>query len=104
MTIVFLKKLQDFDRKHANARNYLSDWKRRVAKAQWKKKQDVLDEFPNAHMIKNNRARFKIMYNTFRLIAEIDYEDHMNSKHLKYEIAHLFPSSRPPCLRAPHQT
>ena len=75
MTIVFLKKLQDFDRNHANARNYLSDWKKRVAKAQWKKKQDVLDEFPNAHMIKNNRARFKIMYNTFRLIAEIDYED-----------------------------
>lgn len=75
MTIVFLKKLQDFDRKHANARNYLSDWKARVKKAQWKKKQDVLDEFPNAHMIKNNRARFKIMYNTFRLIAEIDYED-----------------------------
>lgn len=75
MTIVYLKRLQDFDRKHANARNYLSDWKKRVAKAQWKKKQDVLDEFPNAHMIKNNRARFKITYNTFRLIAEIDYED-----------------------------
>ena len=75
MTIVYLKRIQDFEKKHANARNYLSDWKKRVAKAKWKKKQDVLDEFPNAHMIKNNRARFKIMYNTFRLIAEIDYED-----------------------------
>jgi hypothetical protein len=27
MTIVYLKRLQDFEKKHANARNYLSDWK-----------------------------------------------------------------------------
>ena len=75
MLIVYLKRLQDFSKKHANARNSLSDWKRRVEKANWKKRQDVLDEFKNAHMIKNNRARFKIDYNSYRLIAEIDYED-----------------------------
>lgn len=74
MIIVYLKKLLDFEKKHANARNYLADWKSRVTKAEWTKKQDVLDEFPNAHMIKNNRARFKITYNTYRLVAHIDYE------------------------------
>jgi mRNA interferase HigB len=75
MRIVYLVKLLDFEKKHANARNYLADWKARVVKAKWTNKQDVLNEFQNAHMIKNNRARFKIMYNTYRLVVHIDYED-----------------------------
>ncbi len=60
---------------HAHATHYLADWKTRLQSAQWIKKQDVLDEFRNAHMIKNNRARFKIMYNTYRLVIHIDYEN-----------------------------
>ena len=74
MTIVYLKKLLDFEKKHADARNSLADWKKRVTEAKWKNRLDVLNEFANAHMIRNNRARFKITYNTYRLVAHIDYE------------------------------
>lgn len=75
MLIVYLKKLNDFGKKHANARKSLAAWKLVVEEANWKNKQDVLRDFPKAKMIQNNRARFEIVHNTFRLIAHIYYED-----------------------------
>ncbi len=75
MQIVYLKKLLDFSNKHADARKSLASWKAVTENAVWKKKQDVLTDFPNAKLIKNNRARFEIKHNTYRLIAQIDYDD-----------------------------
>ncbi len=75
MQIVYLKKLLDFSKKHADTRKSLESWKTVTEKAKWTKKQDVLFDFPNAKMIKNNRARFEIKHNTYRLIAQIDYDD-----------------------------
>lgn len=77
MQIVYLKKLLDFSRKHADARKSMAGWKAVTENAVWKKKLDVLTDFPNAKMIKNNRARFEIKHNTYRLIAHIDYEDNI---------------------------
>lgn len=75
MQIVYLKKLLDFSKKHADARKSLSSWKTVTENAVWKTKQQVLFDFPNAKMINNNRARFEIRHNTYRLIAHIDYDD-----------------------------
>jgi mRNA interferase HigB len=75
MLIIYLKKINDFGKKHANARKSLAAWKLVVEEAKWKKKQDVLADFPRAKMIQNNRARFEIVHNIFRLIAHIHYED-----------------------------
>ena len=75
MRIFYLKRIEEFGRNHANARKSLSTWKNVVLKAQWKNKQDILMEFPKAKMIKNNRARFEIVHNTYRLIAHIHYEE-----------------------------
>ncbi|MBN8837643.1 MAG: type II toxin-antitoxin system HigB family toxin [Sphingobacteriia bacterium] len=74
MEILYLKKLADFAQKHANARKSLAVWQETTQKANWTKKHDVLIDFPKAKMIKNNRARFEIVHNLYRLIAEIDYE------------------------------
>lgn len=75
MLIVYLKKLNDFGKNHANARKSLAVWKLVVEQAHWKNKQDVLQDFPKAKIIKNNPARFEIVHNMFRLIAHIHYED-----------------------------
>ena len=75
MLLVYLHKLKEFAKTHANARKSLATWKTIVEKAVWKKKQDVLTDFPNAKMIKNNRARFEIAHNTYRIIAQIDYDN-----------------------------
>lgn len=75
MKIIYLATLIKFAQKHANARKSLSVWKIVVERTSWKTKKDVLADFPKAKMIKNNRARFEIVHNTYRLIAQIHYED-----------------------------
>ena len=75
MLIIYLKRLNNFAISHANSRKSLAVWKSVVETAQWKNKQDVLHDFPRAKMIKNNRARFEILHNFFRLIAHIHYDD-----------------------------
>jgi mRNA interferase HigB len=52
----------------------LTTWKAAAGEAIWENKQDVLNDFPNAKMIKNNRARFEIKHNTYRLIVFINYD------------------------------
>ena len=74
MLIVYLEKLNAFAKKHADARKSLATWQDVTAKAVWRNKQDILNDFPNAKMIKNNRARFEIKHNTYRLIVFINYD------------------------------
>ena len=75
MLVIYLDRLNDFAKRHANARKSLATWKATTEEALWENKQDVLRDFPKAKMIANNRARFEIVHNTYRLIAFIDYED-----------------------------
>jgi mRNA interferase HigB len=75
MLLVYLEKMTVFAKNHANARKSLNVWKMVVERATWETKQHVLRDFPKAKMIANNRARFEIVHNTYRLIAHIHYEE-----------------------------
>jgi len=75
MIILYLDKINEFAKKHADARKSLATWKSATEEAIWRNKSDVLKDFPKAKMIANNRARFEILHNTYRLIALVDYED-----------------------------
>lgn len=74
MIIVQLERVNEFAKKHANARKSLTTWKAATEEANWKNKQDVLKDFPRAKMIADNRARFEIVHNLFRLIVKINYD------------------------------
>ena len=74
MLIVYLEKLNVFAKNHANARKSIATWKSATEEAIWRNKQDVLQDFRNAKMIAENRARFEIVHNTYRLIVKINYD------------------------------
>lgn len=74
MLIVYLEKLNAFAKNHANARKSIATWVSTTEETVWKTKQDVLRSFPKAKMIADNRARFEIVHNTYRLIAKVNYE------------------------------
>jgi len=75
MIIIYQKKLQDFAKKHADAGNSVSTWRKIVQEAKWEKGTDILADFPKAKLIPSKRARFKITGNKYRLIIEVDYDD-----------------------------
>jgi mRNA interferase HigB len=75
MLIIYLERLNAFALKHGDARKSLTTWKHTTEKSVWKNKQEVLWDFPKAKMLANNRARFEIFHNVYRLVAHIDYVD-----------------------------
>lgn len=68
------KRYSSFLAKHPSARKHVHVWEITVSAAIWKKKQDILFSFPNAKTLANNRVRFKIEFNKYRIVAEVDYD------------------------------
>jgi mRNA interferase HigB len=74
MRVVALKTIKDFWKKHSDSEQQLKAWYDEVIKSEWNKFDDVLKDFPNARIIKNNRIIFNIKGNNYRLIVAVKFE------------------------------
>jgi len=70
---IALKHLVDFYKKHPNSKSSLETWIAVTKYADWQKPSDVLQDFPDADPIKNNRVVFNIAGNKYRLIVQMSY-------------------------------
>ncbi|MEI5984744.1 type II toxin-antitoxin system HigB family toxin [Sphingobacterium sp. PU5-4] len=77
MNVIFISKIHKFAEKHADCARSLSGWLSIAKDANWQKPHDIIKSFPNAKLIKGNRARFKIVGNKYRLIVEVNYVEHI---------------------------
>ncbi|WP_316734933.1 type II toxin-antitoxin system HigB family toxin [Pedobacter aquatilis] len=75
MRIIYLKRLQDFGKRHADSIKSISVFKGIVEKAEWNTPLEILESFPTAKVLNGKRARFKIVGNKYRIIVEVDFLD-----------------------------
>lgn len=73
MQIIQETLLDDFKRKHADARTPLKVWKAAVELAEWSGPQDIKDTFRSADFLSGNRVIFNIKGNRYRLVIEARY-------------------------------
>lgn len=74
MRIIALKTIKEFWNKHPETEQQLRAWYDEVKKADWRKPNDLLREFPNVRVIKNDRAIFNIKGNKYRLVIAVKYD------------------------------
>ena len=73
MKIISKKRLKEFWEKYYDVQEALEAWYSIDSYSDWKSPQDILDQFPNSRIIKNNRAIFNIKGNQYRLVIYVRY-------------------------------
>jgi mRNA interferase HigB len=66
-------RLDEFMRKHADARGDIRAWRREVEAAQWATSADVKAHYPKASIIDNRWVVFDICGKRYRLAVKVNY-------------------------------
>lgn len=69
MKILFPERIEEFSRKHADAKEALERWSGILADAEWKTHADLKADFPSADFVGNNRYVFNIKGNNYRTVV-----------------------------------
>ena len=75
MQLLGLIKLDNFKRKHADARGPLDAWRLEAERAQWAGPQDIKIRHPSASFLADNKVIFNIKGNTYRLVIKAKYQN-----------------------------
>lgn len=73
MRIYGLDRMQEFSRKHANAKPALMAWHTVVEHADWRTTHDIKAQFGRADFLARNRVIFNIKGNHYRLLAKVNF-------------------------------
>ena len=76
MRIIARKTLKTFWEKveYRDSEQPLKAWFAEAKKAQWKKPQDIKDQYRNVSIVGNGRAVFNVAGNKYRLVVALKYE------------------------------
>ncbi|MFH1114784.1 MAG: type II toxin-antitoxin system HigB family toxin [Pseudomonadota bacterium] len=71
MRVISRAMLRDYWSKHPDAERRLKTWEKKTKRAHWRKAQDVIDDYPKASPIGEDRIYFRL--GPLRLIVMISY-------------------------------
>jgi mRNA interferase HigB len=74
MRVISRKKLQEFAKRHTDAKDALDAWYKYTENATWKSGNEVASQYPYTRPIEDNRVIFNIMGNKYRLVVRIEYQ------------------------------
>ncbi len=74
MRVVGRNRLDQFCRKHADARRWIENWLSDVELASWTSPQRIKDRYPAASFLADNRVIFNVKGNDYRLEVVVAYE------------------------------
>ncbi len=67
--------LDDFKRRHADARPHIDEWVCEVEEAKWQSPHDIKARYVTAKILADRRVVFKLKGNDYRLDAKISYKN-----------------------------
>ncbi len=74
MRVIGLPVLEEFARRHADAKGRIQTWVAEVQAAHWTSPNDVRARYPHASFLKGNRVICNIKGNDYRLCAVVGYQ------------------------------
>ncbi|HET7360670.1 MAG TPA: type II toxin-antitoxin system HigB family toxin [Salinimicrobium sp.] len=77
MRVIPKRALREFWEKNPDAKIPLKEWYNLVSKVVWQNPNEIVEIFPSADIIGNNRVVFNICHNKYRLIVVFRYKIQM---------------------------
>ena len=74
MKIVSKKCIDDFIRRHPEAKSSIESWYYEAKHSTWKTSMDIKDRYQSAGFISDNHVIFNIKGNNYRLVTKIAYK------------------------------
>ena len=73
MRVIKIKTLREFWEREPNARVGLQLWYKKITSRRWSNSNEIIENFPGADTVGNNRIVFNIRRNEYRLIVKFQY-------------------------------